>query len=60
MAQAEGGTVGETKQKCNGEAAHSDGDVTAHSNGSAMSKHNYGKLTMTRDDLSNMMLLGKW
>ncbi|KAL1124690.1 hypothetical protein AAG570_001314, partial [Ranatra chinensis] len=58
LRQAEGGSVGEGKPKCNGDAAHSDGDITAHSQGSSHSKQSYGKLTVARDDLSNNMVLG--
>uniref|UniRef100_A0A146LW09 Tyrosine-protein kinase-like otk n=3 Tax=Lygus hesperus TaxID=30085 RepID=A0A146LW09_LYGHE len=56
--QAEAGHSGERKV-CNGDAGgHSDGDLTAHSHQSQLSSRSYGKLPVTRDHLTDMMVLG--
>lgn len=55
------GANSDQKQK-NGDAVRSDGENTAHSqssNQSKRSKNSYDKLTFPRQDLQNLMLLGK-
>ncbi|XP_075214156.1 inactive tyrosine-protein kinase 7-like [Lycorma delicatula] len=56
------GTGGNSEQKQkNGDAVRSDGENTAHSQGSNQSKRSkgsYDKLTFPRQDLQNLMLLG--
>lgn len=45
---------------CNGDAGgHSDGDLTAHSQHSQLSSRSYGKLPVTREHLTDMMVLGE-
>ncbi|XP_073988787.1 inactive tyrosine-protein kinase 7-like isoform X2 [Rhodnius prolixus] len=62
--QVEAGHSGsDRKIVCNGDAGghQSDGDITAHSHASSTSSttRNYGRLTVTRDQLTDMMVLGR-
>ncbi|XP_014250092.1 inactive tyrosine-protein kinase 7-like [Cimex lectularius] len=54
----EAGHSGE-RAKCNGEAVHSEDDGTVSSQNSQSSSHTYGKLVITRDHLTEMMVLGQ-